>query len=445
MRLGLALATAFSILVSAPAMAQAIPRAAPTKAVTVEQLPPPRIADFSAEKATKAYLAEVAGPARERSDAYYEGRYVLLVVDALYAVVLSGLLLWLRVSAFMRNIAQGFTRSRFWQVPIYVVQYTVVVAVATFPLTVYEDFIREHYYGLSNQNFLAWLQDFGTNFGVTLASMLIFLTVLYAIIRRARRLWWMWASVIAVVYLIVAGAIAPIFIEPLYNHYEALKEGPLKTEILKLASANGIPADNVYEFDESRQDKRISANVSGMFGTTRISLNDNLLKRGNPREILAVMGHEMGHYVLDHGAIIITWLGLLYFLGFVFVNWGFDALAGLFGGNWDMRSIDDPAGLPLIVALATIFLFFTTPIQNTISRTIERQADIFGLNAARQPDGFATAMLKLSEYRKLDPSPFEEFLFYDHPSGRNRILMAMRWKAAHIDDPDVATGPVSPQ
>ncbi len=122
------------------------------------------------------------------------------------------------------------------------------------------------------------------------------------------------------------------------------------------------------------------------------------------------------------------------------------ALADLFGGNWDVRSIDDPAGLPLLIlALVSIFMLISTPVSNTIVRTAERQADIFGLNAARQPDGFATATLKSAEYRKLDPSPLEEFIFYDHPSGRSRISMAMRWKAAHINDPDIAEGPISPQ
>jgi STE24 endopeptidase len=120
-------------------------------------------------------------------------------------------------------------------------------------------------------------------------------------------------------------------------------------------------------------------------------------------------------------------------------------LADVFGGNWDVRTIDDPAGLPVLTAAATIFIILMTPVLNTITRTVEAQADIFGLNTSRQPDGFATAALKLSTYRKLDPSPFEEFVFYDHPSGHTRIFGAMRWKAAHINDPDIRMGPVSPQ
>jgi Zn-dependent protease with chaperone function len=91
--------------------------------------------------------------------------------------------------------------------------------------------------------------------------------------------------------------------------------------------------------------------------------------------------------------------------------------------------VEDPAGLPLLSALLSLFLFLTSPVLNTIIRSNEVEADAFGLNAARQPDGFAAVALKLGEYRKLDPGPIEELLFFDHPSGRNRILMAMRWKA----------------
>jgi STE24 endopeptidase len=443
--LGVALAAMVALLISGAALAQDAPRAAPVTMVTVEKLPPPHVENFDPEKATNAYLAQVSGKARAQSDAYFDGKYVLGVVDLLYGLVVAGLFLFLRISSAMRNIAQGITRSRFWQAPIYVIQYIVVATAAGLPLTIYEDFLREHAYGLSNQTFIAWAGDFGINFAVNLIGMTIFLTVLYAIVRGSRRMWWLWGSVIAVIFLAIQIMIDPVFIAPLTNHYQPLKDGPVKTEILQLARANGIPANNIYEFDESRQDKRISANVSGMFGTTQISLNDNLINRCNPREIMAVMAHEMGHYVLDHSAVLLTWFGLVFFVGFVFVNWGYAALTDLFGGNWDVRTIDDPAGLPLVIALVSVFFFVMTPVMNTITRTVERQADIFGLNAARQPDGEATVDLKLSEYRKLDPSPLEEFLFYDHPSGRSRILMAMRWKAAHIDDPDIAGGPVSPQ
>jgi STE24 endopeptidase len=435
-----------SCVVAAPAWAQGGPSPAPTATISVQPLAAVTApASFDPLKATNAYLATVKGEARARSDAYFEGGYWLQLVDALYAIAVSALLLWFRISARMRNFAVARTRSRFLQVPIYVVQFLIVTTILTFPLTVYEEFIREHAYGLSNQNFMQWLGDFGTGFAVNLVILVISLTVIYTAVRANPRFWWVWGGIITVVFLMFLSMIEPVFVAPLFNHYYPLKDGPVKAEILSLARSNGIPATDVYEFDASRQSKRISANVSGFLSTTRISMTDNLINRCSPREIEAVLGHEMGHYVLDHNAIGLTWFGLLFFVAFAFVNWGYRWLVGIFGGNWDVRAIDDPAGLPVAVALITVFFLIATPIQNTITRTIETQADIFGVNTARQPDGFATATLKLSEYRKLDPTPLEEFVFYDHPSGRNRIYMMMRWKAEHLNDPDIKAGPVSPQ
>ena len=429
------------------AHAQATPAPAPTAHVTVTNLPPASqpARTLDPEKATNAYLARISGPARARSDAYFEGGYVLNAVDAGYSVLVSAVLLWFGLSAAMRNLAQRWTRSKFLQVPIYVIVFTILTTGLTFPLTVYERFIREHDYGLSNQNFMQWLGDFGIEFVVGLIGSTILLTIIYWVIRRAPRTWWAWGTLVSVVFLFIAVLIQPVFISPLFNTYRDMPESPVKEKILSLAYANGIPATHVYEFDASRQSKRISANVSGLLGTTRISLNDNLIKRCTPAEIEAVLGHEMGHYVLNHGALLITWFGLVILVAFLFLNWGFKGLVNIFGGNWDVRSIEDPAGLPVLSALLAVFFLLATPVTNTITRTAEAQADIFGLNAARQPDGFATAALKLSEYRKLDPTPLEEFVFYDHPSGRTRIFTAMRWKAAHINDPDIKAGPVSPQ
>ena len=430
---------------SAPAQS-AGPSAAPTASVIVHTLPPLGAnKPFDPQKAVSAYLNRVGGAARARSDAYFEGGYVLIAVDALYAIAVSALLLWFKISARMRNLAQRLSRSRFWQAPIYVVQYLAVTTLLTLPLTIYEGFYRERTYGLMNQTFLQWLGDQGTGFGLTLVGGTIVLTLIYASIRRATRTWWLWGTGIAVVAMAVLMLIGPVFVQPLFNRYTPLPQTPLKAEILSAARANGIPADNVYLVDASRQSDRISANVSGFLGTLRISLNDNLLHKATPDEALAVLGHEMGHYVLDHGTRLLLLNSLLFAAAFAFVKWGFARLTNLFGDSWDVRTVDDPAGLPILVALATLFFFVATPVNNWISRSTEIQADMFGLNAVRKPDAFATVVLKLSTYRKLDPGPWEEAIFYDHPSGRTRIWEAMRWKAEHLNDPDIKAGPQSPQ
>jgi STE24 endopeptidase len=142
----------------------------------------------------------------------------------------------------------------------------------------------------------------------------------------------------------------------------------------------------------------------------------------------------MGHYVLHHLYKGIVSRGILIVLGFVFLRHAFDALWRRHGGRWGIRGVTDVAGMPLFAILITTALFVLTPVTNTMTRVQEAEADIFGLNASQQPDGFAQVALKLGEYRKLDPGPLEEFLFFDHPSGRARIFMAMRWKAEHMEN-----------
>jgi STE24 endopeptidase len=435
-----------ALLVPSAAVAQMEPDRAPAPRIAVETLPPiDKPVHFDAEKATAAYLAQIKGQARANSDSYFEGGYVLQVVDTIWALAVSALLLWGKWSAAIRDWAQARTRSRFWQAPIYVAIYTVVTTVLTFPLTVYENFFREHAYGLSNQNFLQWFRDFAVGFGFSLVGSVIVLTLIYTAIRWTRERWWVWGTGIAVLGLFFLIMVTPVFVAPAFNDYKQLPDSPLRRSIVQLADANGIPDRNIYVFDASKQSNRVSANVSGLFGTTQISMTDNLIKQGSPQMVMAVLGHEMGHYVLNHSAIDMTWIGLLLLVAFGFVNWAFRALTDIFGGNWDVRTIDDPAGLPVLMAALNVFFLVATPVQNTIIRTTEAQADIFGLNASRQPDGFAQAALKLSNYRKLEPSALEEFIFYDHPSGRSRIHMAMQWKAAHINDPDIKAGPVSPE
>jgi Zn-dependent protease with chaperone function len=176
----------------------------------------------------------------------------------------------------------------------------------------------------------------------------------------------------------------------------------------------------------------VSANVSGILGTERISLNDNLLRRCTLPEVAAVMGHEMGHYVLHHVYMFVLFYTLVIVAGFAILQRGFHWAMRRWGDRWGIRGVDDPAGLPLALMILSAYFFVLTPAFNTFTRADEAAADIFGLNAARQPDASALVDLKLVEYRKVDPGPIEEFLFYDHPSPRNRIYQAMEWKAEQL-------------
>ena len=382
--------------------------------------------------ATQAWLDSVPPDKREKSDAYFEGGYWLLVWNYLVAAGISILLLSSRISARLRGFSERLTKYKTLQVACYSVLYLLLVYVLSFPLNIYEHFFREHRYGLTTQSFPAWFREQLIGVGITLIGSAIFFIALYAVFRRAPKTWWIWGTAVAVVFSFFVLFIAPVFIEPLFNTYKPLTKPEISEPILAMARANQIPVKQVFEVNASRQTTRVSANVSGILGTTRIALNDNLLKQCTLPEIRAVMAHEMGHYVLNHGAKLLTYLGIFILVGFALTRILFDAAVRRWGDKWGVRDIADPAGLPLLVLVFSTLVFLATPLLNTVVRVTEREADAFGINTAREPDGMAEVALKLGAYRKLNPTPLEEFMFYDHPSGRARIRMAMDWKAANL-------------
>ena len=387
---------------------------------------------FDPVAATNALLATVPADQRAKSNAYFEGGYWLLVWNFLVGAAISIFLLASTVSAQLRDFTERVTGSKTLQVVIYSIGFILVVAVLSFPLTFYQFFIREHQYGFATQTFVPWFAEQLMGLVVGLIAGVIALPILYAVFRKAPRNWWIWGTLVTVVLSFIGNFIAPVYVEPLFNTYKPLDDPKIRDPILAMAQANEIPVKQVFEVDASRQTTRVSANVAGMLGTTRIALNDNLLKQCTLPEIRAVMAHEMGHYVLNHGAKLTIYLGVVALFGFGIARFVFDWALRKWGERWQVRGIDDPAGLPLLLLIFVTFTFLATPVLNSIVRTTEREADQFGINTSREPDGEAKVALKLGAYRKLDPTPLEEFIFFDHPSGRARIQMGMDWKAAHL-------------
>jgi len=397
--------------------------------VPAEAQPSPH---FDAIAATNAYLAQIPADKTARSDAYFEGGYWMILWDFLYGVAVVLLLLNLRWSARMRDLSERVTRFKPVHTFVYWLQYLVLTTILGFPLTVYEDYFREHKYGLATQSFGPWMGDQakGLCVGLVLGGLLAML--LFGVVRRFPRTWWIWGAVVTILFSTFTVLIAPVYIVPIFNKVTRLDDPKIVDPILSMARANGIPARDVYTMDASRQSTRMSANVSGFANTMRITLNDNLLRRGSPEEIEAVMGHEMGHYVLHHIYKDVMFISIVIVLSFAYLYWGLTWALQRWGEKWQIRGVGDTAVLPLVILLVLILGFVITPIMNTQTRTEEYEADMYGLNTSRLPDGFAQAAIHLGEYRKMNPGPIEELIFFDHPSGRNRIYAAMRWKAENL-------------
>jgi STE24 endopeptidase len=402
-------------------------------------------AGFDVETATRAYLDTLQDPARAKSNAYFEGGYWLILWGALVSVLVDGLLLRFRLSAGMRDLAERVFKRSFAVTWLTALLYTLWGFFITLPWAIYTGFVREGAYGLMNQSFAAWSIDILKGLGLDLAIAPLIVAVIYAVIRRFPRNWWLLGTGVIGGFMMIGMMITPVFIKPLFNTYSELGAGPVRTRIVAMAEANHIPATHIYVSDASRQSKRISANVSGLGPTIRITLNDNLLKRTSLAATAAVMGHEMGHYVLGHalrnGALMALMLGLLMFLASRIAP----ALIARYGAAWGVRDLGDPASMPVLGITLAVLGVIATPLQNTIIRTAESDADAFGLNAAQEPDGFALTAMKLSEYRKIEPGPIEEALFFDHPSGATRARMSMQWKKDHVPDAQMVVPPPMPQ
>jgi STE24 endopeptidase len=394
--------------------------------------------DFDVDKATAAWLGLLSPEQRRLSDEYFEGGYWLQLWEALYTTGVMVVVLATGLSRRMREIAERASRWPLINVAIYAAMFVLATFVLGLPFDVYAAFLREHQYELSNLTFGHWLREALIGLAVSLVMGAVAFSLLYAAVRRAGARWWIWATGLTFVFYLFLAFITPLFIAPLYNDYKPLPPGPAREGVVSLARANEIPTDHLEWFDASKQTTRISANVSGLWGVARINLNDNLLDKTSLPEIKAVLGHEMGHYVMHHALKLTVYLTLVFAIAFLVLHLAFDRALARWGQRWGLRDRADPAALPLAFALFTVISLVLMPLNNTVIRDIEAEADAYGLNAAREPEGFAMAAMRLSTYRKIAPGPLEEFIFYDHPSGYERVRRAMIWRKENLALPPIA-------
>jgi STE24 endopeptidase len=258
----------------------------------------------------------------------------------------------------------------------------------------------------------------------------VFLMALYALIRRAPRTWWLWAGGLTAAFLAVAMILQPVLIEPLFNTYTPAPPGPTRDAVVALAVKANVPHDKIYIYNGSKQSNRYTANVSGLLGSARVAMSDVMFSKGaDLAEVRGVVGHEMGHYARAHVLWGTLSSSLVAIIAFGLIQLSFPWVGNLLGAK--VGGIADPAGLPVIMVIVATLSLIGTPLNNTISRFFEADADAFSMRVANEPDGLSKALVKTIEYRASSPSALEEFIFYDHPSVERRVRTAMEWKAAH--------------
>lgn len=376
---------------------------------------------------TARYLARLPAGLQAKAEAYTQGGHWLLLWSWLVTLAIC----WLVVrSTLLTRLGRrlGVKRSR----PNLTAFTTVTLFFLarwglSLPWASYTDWGRERAYGLSQQPYGDWLGQGAVNAVISALFSGLFFTCVYVLVRRAGRWWPLWAGGLAGVFSAVALIAAPVFLLPLFNHYAPAPDGPVPRAVAELAQSTGVPAARIVVYDGSRQSNRFTASVSGLGATAQIAMSDAMFQKGaSLAEVRAVVGHEIGHYKHGHLLLLTAMLTGLFAVGF----WLIDRLYPL-AARWMglvETTIVNPAGFPVVVALAASLTLLATPLINTAQRAIEMDADTYGLDEVQDPGALIDALLKSADYRAASPSALEEALFYDHPSISHRIDNALAWK-----------------
>ena len=381
--------------------------------------------------ATDAYLQRIPAPVRAAGAAYDATRYPVIAVRVLTLVAATAFILFSGLATQMRGVAERVSTIRPVQDAVVAVQLLAVLFALNLPIDTYAGFVRNRHAGFTAMSYGAWLGDAFVAWAVNSVFYTAGLVAILALMRWRPTRWIPWATMLYVGLSTLYVVLLPAFIEPLFNQFTALADGAQKDMILALARDNGVPATDVFVGDASRQGTLLNAHVSGIAGTARIVLDDNTVATAPASEVRFVMAHEMGHYLLGHAWRSLLLEGLVMGVGFVFVGWGTKRLVARYGQRWTVRDTHDSAALPVFWGLFLLWGFLSLPVTNAISRDHETQADRFGLDASGEPFGLAEFMIRDADAIDAEPPALEEWLLYDHPSVRRRILAAMRWRAAH--------------
>ena len=404
---------------AAVALAFALTVVQPVAAAAATQ-PPPAAADALPIDETMPVEVPPATPTALR---YYESGNWLWLLDQVLSIAVLAAILFTGLSARLRTWARRIGRNWFFTIVAYFALFTIVTFVIALPMTYYVEYVRQHDYGLSNQTLQKWATDSLIALAVTCVVGGLFMWVPYLLLRKSPRRWWLYTAAAAIPFIVVGNLVAPIWIAPLFNDFEPMRDKALETRILALADRAGIEGSRVFEVNKSVDTKTLNAYVAGLWQTKRIVLWDTIIARMNERELLFVMGHEMGHYVLGHvwarlAAASLLILGLLYAayrtMGAIVARWSH---------RFGFTDLADVASLPLLLLVTSVFSLAIAPAQLALTRYQEHEADRFGLEITQTNHSAGTAFVKLQQEALGNPWPGPLYKLWrsNHPPLGERI------------------------
>jgi STE24 endopeptidase len=386
---------------------------------------------FDPAAATVAYLATLSPEAHAKATAYTQGGHWVLLWGTLIGIAVAWIVIKTGVLVRVRGGVEK-TRPHPWlAVMAIVVVDSILEGVLSIPWDAYARWWREKGYGLTSQPFAGWFTEHLMQMAIGIVATLVIFSLLYWLIRRLPKTWWLWSGVGMTAVSLVFFILQLFLIEPLFNTYKVAPPGPVRDDVVAMAKQVGVPSDKILIYDGSKQSNRYTANAGGIFGFGRVAMSDVMFKKdADLAEVRGVVGHEMGHYVRKHVLIGAVETGLMTLIGLFLVDRLFPFAARVLGAR-GVTGLADPAGLPVLSIILAVLGLLATPLSNSFSRWVEADADHFSVVHFNEPDGLAKALVKTIEYRADSPSKLEEVIFYDHPSVGARVRAMMDWKAAH--------------
>lgn len=384
---------------------------------------------FNAEVATKAYIDGLGEEALAQAAAYTAGNHWLMLWS-LGVTVLSTWLI-LRSGILTTLVGKLSGKGLFNRAFRVSAAFIVLSSIIELPWTIYTSWYRQTLYDMTVQPLGDFLGQAGLSLALSAVIMGVLLALFYVLVNRVGKLWWAWFGGVTASVITLMMILGPTLIQPLFNEYTTVPEGKVKAAIEALAVEANIPTERIFMYDGSRQSNNFTANVAGIGSSARIAISDVAMKQADLDEVKAVTGHEIGHYVSGHIWWIVLLLSAQVVVAFLLADKLFAPVARWFGADEDIRN---PASIPVLILVVGVLMTFFEPINNSLSRLNETDADRYSLETVNLPDGLASALVKTAEYRNPRPGKLQEILFYTHPSVEGRVRMAMEWKAEQLEN-----------
>jgi Zn-dependent protease with chaperone function len=370
----------------------------------------------------------------EKAVAYSRTQYRLHFAGVAYSLLLLLILLSMRVGPAFRDFAERVSRRRLVQAMVFTPSLLLTFDGLKLPLDVFEHHLAVRY-DLSVQSWGSWFWDWtkGELIQFIIASILAY--ILYGVIRRSPRRWWLYFGLASLPILVLLLFIAPVVIDPLFNKFAPLEasQPALVADIEKVAKHGGleIPRERMFEMRASEKVNALNAYVTGLGASKRVVVWDTTILKMTSTQTVFVVGHEMGHYVLSHIPKGIAFGGALIIVVLLLVHFAIKRTLDVKHRRWALRGLDDWASLPALLLFIYLFFFLAEPAFNTFSRYQEHQADIYGLEVIHGivPDSSETAaeaFQVLGEVDLADPDPgaFIKVWLYSHPPLAERLTFA---------------------